>query len=146
MSIRRTLCLFGSAAALAAIPLMSATAQSPSSPPSTPPPASTQAAPGPAEKQAPSVSERPATSPAKVTSLVGLQVTSSDGTKMGTVQSVGTQDGKVTAIHIKSGGFLGMGGKLVAIPQGKFSKTGDSVTLSMTADEVSKLPELKISG
>ena len=71
-------------------------------------------------------------------------VFSSDGTKLGNVQSVVTApDGKVTAIHIKSGGFLGFGGKLVAIPEGKFTRSGENVQLGMTAEEVSKLPETK---
>ena len=84
-----------------------------------------------------------ATPPAKVESLIGLAVTSSDGTKLGTVQSVNTQDGKVTAILIKTGGFLGFGAKLVAIPQAKFTRTGNNVQLAMTAEEVGKLPEVK---
>ena len=52
-------------------------------------------------------------------------------------------DGKVTAIHIKTGGFLGFGGKMVAIPEGKFTQKGDNIQLGLTADEVSKLPEVK---
>ena len=32
---------------------------------------------------------------------------------------------------------------MVAIPDGKFTKTGDNVQLGMTSDEVSKLPEVK---
>ena len=57
--------------------------------------------------------------------MIGLAVFSSDGTKLGNVQSVvSAPDGKVTAIHIKSGGFLGFGGKLVSIPEGKFTRSG----------------------
>ena len=47
------------------------------------------------------------------------------------------------AIHFKSGGFLGIGGKLVAIPEGKFTRAGDNIQLGMTSEEVSKLPEIK---
>ena len=51
--------------------------------------------------------------------------------------------GKVKAIHIETGGFLGIGGKLVAIPEGKYTRSGDNVQLGMTADAVSKLPEVE---
>jgi hypothetical protein len=43
-------------------------------------------------------------------------------------------------------GFLGLGGKLVAIPDGKFTRTGADIQLGMTAGEVSKLPEVKDQG
>jgi len=76
--------------------------------------------------------------------LIGLRVLSSDGQRIGTVNEVdGEPNGKITAINVVTGGFLGLGGKLVAIHEGKFKKIGDSVRLSVTADEVSKLPERK---
>jgi hypothetical protein len=60
------------------------------------------------------------------------------------VQALDTgPDGKVKAIHIKSGSFLGIGGKMVAIPEGKFIRLGDQVRLHLTAEEVSKLPDVK---
>jgi hypothetical protein len=100
----------------------------------------------PAQRPAPSPGDKSAKSPAQTNPLIGLVVFSSDGSKLGSVQSVATNpDGKATAIHLKTGGFLGLGGKLVAIPDGKFTKTGDRVQLSMTADEVNKLPEYKES-
>ena len=93
---------------------------------------------------APSRTDRSATAPGKVNPLVGLAVFSSDGNKMGTVHSVSAApDGSVKAIHIKTGGFLGFGGKLVAIPEGRFTKSGDTVQLGISADEVSKLPAIK---
>jgi hypothetical protein len=54
-----------------------------------------------------------------------------------------TPDGKVTALRVKSGGFLGFGGRIVEIPEGKFTQRGDTVRLSLTAEEVSKLPAVK---
>ena len=60
------------------------------------------------------------------------------------VHSVNVEsDSKVKAIHIETGGFLGIGGKLVAIPEGKYTRSGDNVQLGMTADAVSKLPEVE---
>ena len=92
---------------------------------------------------APSAIERQSAAPAK-NPMIGLNVFSSDGNKLGAVQSVdAAPDGKVRAIRLKTGGFLGFGGKLVEIPEGKFTKSGDNVQLGMSSDEVSKLPEVK---
>ena len=52
-----------------------------------------------------------------------------------------TEPSGKTAIEIKVGGFLGFGGHMVAIPDGKFSRVGDTVQVNMTADEVNKLPK-----
>jgi hypothetical protein len=137
------------AAVLVSAPLLQASAQTTSP---NPPPATTPAPPpesGPMNRSAdppvvPRSSDKSATEPAKVNPLIGLAVFSSDGNKMGSVQSVtSTPDGKVTAIHIKTGGFLGFGGKMVAIPDAKFTKSGNNIQLGLTADEVSKLPEMK---
>lgn len=154
MSIPKPIRALSVAALLATVPLMSAGAQTtaPSDTPPSTPPAVTKpdAAPlpqtGPAQKPAiaPRSPDKSVTAPAKANPMIGLGVFSSDGTKLGNVQSVVTApDGKVTAIHIKSGGFLGFGGKLVAIPEGKFTRSGENVQLGMTAEEVSKLPETK---
>jgi hypothetical protein len=158
MTTIRSVRLLAAVTILAGIPLLSASAQTtPPSPASPPAAAKPDPAPmpqtGPATRPAdpverPAVSPRSgdksATSPAKVNPLVGLTVFSSDGNKLGSVHSVSAApDGKVNAIRVKTGGFLGIGGKLVAIPDGKFVKTGDNIQLGMTADEVSKLPEIK---
>ena len=80
--------------------------------------------------------------PAIVAPSAGLAVLTSDGSKLGSIRSVKAgPDGKISAIYLKTGGFLGMGGKVVAIPDGKFTRKGDMIQLSMSADEVSKLPE-----
>ena len=65
----------------------------------------------------------------------------SDGTNLGTVRSVMKEPGGSTAIEIMVGGFLGFGGHMVAIPDGKFNRVGDTVQVNMTADEVNKLPK-----
>jgi hypothetical protein len=138
------------AAVLASVPLVASAQTQSSPPPTTPPPSATKpdAAPTPmppaTRPTPPAPSNRSTTAPGKANPLVGLAVFSADGSKLGAVQSVDAEpDGKVKAIRIKTGGFLGFGGKLVAIPDGKFTKTGDNLQLSMTADEVSKLPEVK---
>ena len=139
------------AALLASVPLLSASAQTAPKPSPAQPPAATkpETAPmpqtDPAQKPSATPTDKSAKSPAaKANALVGLAVFSSDGTKLGTVHSVTAEpNGKVKEIRIKSGGFLGIGGKLVAVPEGKFTRTGENVQLGMTAEQVSKLPEVK---
>jgi sporulation protein YlmC with PRC-barrel domain len=76
--------------------------------------------------------------------LIGLAVFASDGSKVGTIDSVdGEPDGRITAINVRTGGFLGFGTKVVAVPEGKFERTGSSVRVALTAEELSKLPAIK---
>jgi len=148
--------LIGAAAIVSSAAALSAAAQTQTPAPETTPPAvKPEPAPTPTPPTgmkpsdamktpaAPSATERQSAAPAK-NPMIGLNVFSSDGNKLGAVQSVDAgSDGKVRAIRLKTGGFLGFGGKLVEIPEGKFTKSGDNVQLGMTSDEVSKLPEVK---
>jgi PRC-barrel domain len=148
--------LIGAAALVSSAAALSAAAQTQTPAPETTPPAvKSEPAPTPTPPTgmkpsdamktpaAPSATERQSAAPAK-NPMIGLNVFSSDGNKLGSVQSVDAgPDGKVRAIRLKTGGFLGFGGKLVEIPEGKFTKSGDNVQLGMSSDEVSKLPEVK---
>jgi PRC-barrel domain protein len=150
--------LIGAAALVSSAAALSAAAQTQTPAPETTPPAvKPEPAPTPTPTPptgmkpsdamktpaAPSATERQSAAPAK-NPMIGLNVFSSDGNKLGSVQSVDAgSDGKVRAIRLKTGGFLGFGGKLVEIPEGKFTKSGDNVQLGMSSDEVSKLPEVK---
>jgi hypothetical protein len=94
------------------------------------------------------MAQKPATPPsseaASAHPLMGLTAVSSDGSNIGDVRAVKTTpDGKVTALHIHSGGFLGFGGKVVEIPEGNFSQTGEKIRLTFTAEQVGKLPAVK---
>jgi sporulation protein YlmC with PRC-barrel domain len=110
----------------------------------TEPPRPAEPAMKPAEPTRPALPRTTEQTAPKVNPLVGLAVFSSDGSKLGNVHSVNVEpDGKVKAIHIKTGGFLGIGGKLVAIPDSKFTRSGENIQLGLTSDEVSKLPEVK---
>lgn len=76
--------------------------------------------------------------------LLGREVFSQDQTRLGKVEKVvASGDGQVQAILLHTGGFLGFGGKLVSIPQGKFSMRGANVQLDLTSEEVQKLPAEK---
>ncbi|HEY1246592.1 MAG TPA: PRC-barrel domain-containing protein, partial [Hyphomicrobiaceae bacterium] len=91
-----------------------------------------QAAPEPPKAPAVRPSEAPAAQ-----SLVGLNVFSADGTRVGEVRSVATgPKGEIVALHIRTGGFLGFGGRIVAIPEGKFIRSGQSIRLDLDADDV----------
>lgn len=76
--------------------------------------------------------------------LLGRDAYSQDQTLMGPVERVATaSDGRVSTIFIRTGGFLGFGARLVAIPEGKFHMRGRNVQLQLTSEDVQKLPEAK---
>jgi len=141
--------LLAAATLITGAALLPASAQQTPPPPSpTSPPAATKPDPAPMPPTNPATRPTPtdksATAPAKANPLIGLSVFSSDGSKMGTVHSVSADpDGKVKAIRLKTGGFLGFGGKMVQIPEGKFTRSGENIQLGLTSEEVSKLPEVK---
>lgn len=147
MTIRKPTRVLGAAVILAGLPLAAIAQTTEPTTPAQPerPPAMTPTTPSTTPSTTPAMPDRSATAPDnKVNPLVGLAVFSSDGNKLGNVHSVNAEpDGKVKAIHIKTGGFLGFGAKLVAIPENKFTRAGENIQLGMTADEVSKLPEVK---
>jgi sporulation protein YlmC with PRC-barrel domain len=117
----------------------------PSSKTTTPPltsPASPQVIPMQPSMQAPS-SGRGATLDVKP--VPGLGVVTTDGQRIGEVAEVKTtSDGKIAAIHVKTRGLLGFGGRTVAVPPAKFTVAGQNVQLSMSATEVAKLPAVEV--
>lgn len=135
---------FLSVSALAA--MAQSTPPAPSSPPAEKPPMvkpetapAPQTAPTPAPQTSPKSTTAPAAHP-----MIGRNALSSDGSKAGDVRAVKTgPDGKVTAIQLKVGGFLGFGGKIVEVPDNKFTQKGDTIQLGYTSDELSNLPEVK---
>jgi PRC-barrel domain len=145
--------LIGAAVLVSSAAALSAAAQTQTPPPdtqTTPPAAKPEPAPTPPTGMKPAEPPKSPTMPSGQAAtpdknpLIGLTIFSSDGNKLGSVQSVDAgPDGKVKAIRFKTGGFLGFGGKLVEVPEGKFTKSGENVQLGMTSDEVSKLPEVK---
>jgi sporulation protein YlmC with PRC-barrel domain len=117
-------------------------------PPAQPGPAAPSAPRGePNGQAAPETPKAPAVKPSEAPaaqSLVGLMVFSSDGTRVGEVRSVDTgQGGNIVALRVRTGGFLGFGGRIVAIPEGKFIRSGQSIRIDLDSDEVAALPEVK---
>jgi PRC-barrel domain len=157
MTMLTRLRLIGAAAVVSSAAALAASAQTQTPAPdsqTSPPAVKPEPAPMPPTGMKPSDTPRPSAPPSTSTDkqsaapaknpLIGLSVFSADGNKLGSVQSVDAgADGKVKAIRLKTGGFLGFGGKLVEVPDGKFTKSGENVQLGLTADEVSKLPEVK---
>lgn len=125
-----------SAAGLLTLSALAAAQQTPAPEPSQP-------------SEKPPMAQKPATPPSSSEAksahpLMGLTAVSADGSSIGDVRAVKTTpDGKVTALHIHSGGFLGFGGKIVEIPEGQFSRSGDKIHLTFTGEQVSKLPAVK---
>lgn len=151
MSIARLVRVFGVVATFAAAPAFAVLAQTQPSQPAPPaqvsPPAMPQAPPAarpsePAQKAPMERAEKDKS--AKKNPLLGMPVFSADGNRVGVIENVALEaDGKVKAIHFKTGGFLGFGGRKVAVPEGKFTIVGQNVQLALTADDVGKLPEVK---
>jgi hypothetical protein len=137
---------------------VSATAQSPT--PAAPERAAPQRAAPPAAKSpaaatpAPAVDEDGAPAPAKGAAVqgqkptvkdvaVGTAVYDSAGQKVGEVNGVKSDGGGVVEeIHVKTGGLLGLGGKVLIVPGAKIAKGGKSIQLAMTSADIGKLPVL----
>lgn len=139
------------AAALLSVSTLAAAQQTPAPEPSSPGEKPPMAKPEPAPQTAPAPTpQKPAAPPSSSQAkpaphpLLGLTAVAIDGSKIGDVRAVkATPDGKVTALHIHSGGFLGFGGRIVEIPEGKFTRNGGNIQVNFTAEEVSKLPPVK---
>jgi Golgi apparatus protein 1 len=79
-----------------------------------------------------------------VASLKGIPAFSSDGRNLGdVVEVIRGPDGKIEALHIEVGGFLGIGDRTVRIDADAFEELTDRIRLKMTGDAVRSLPEVK---
>lgn len=85
----------------------------------------------------------PAAAPVNGALTIGATVVGADGKEVGKVNRVSSgPNGEITEIHVNTSGAAGLTGSIVAIPGGKIASGGDKVKLSMTSDEVSKLPKV----
>jgi hypothetical protein len=131
-------------ALLGACSIAAVAQQAPAPPAEKPPLTKPEAAPAPAPNQPQQKPPAPPKSAqGEASMLVGLTAFSSDGNKVGDVRAVRTAPDGKTTLHIRTGGFLGFGGRIVAVPEGRYTKSGQNVQLSLTYDEVSKLPAVK---
>ena len=79
--------------------------------------------------------------------VVGKELRSANGDNFGEIEGVVESGGKVSAVLVDVGGFLGLGSKRVAVPVSEISPQGDHVLAKgMTQEEIEKLPEHKGKG
>jgi PRC-barrel domain len=96
--------------------------------------------PPPAKAPAVTPSEAPATS--TTPGLVGLNVFSSDGTRIGEVRAIAAGANGAVELHVRTGGFLGFGGRIVAIPEGRYTRSGQSIRLNLDSSQINDLPAI----
>lgn len=75
--------------------------------------------------------------------LKGMPAFSSDGQSLGdVVEVIRGPDGKVEALHVEVGGFLGIGDRTVKIDADAFEELSDRIKLKIKGDDVRSLPEV----
>lgn len=81
--------------------------------------------------------------PAGADRVVGKTVIGEKGQQVGEVSDVLVdKNGKVAGLVMQRGETLGVGGKSVIVPWGRFAMQGDQLSLKMTDQEVSQLPSV----
>ncbi|MBC8050265.1 MAG: hypothetical protein H7X92_08990 [Chitinophagales bacterium] len=99
----------------------------------------------PAERAAPT----PAQEPARIQtqdfkSWIGMKIETIDGVNVGEVAGVIPATGSVLQeVHADIGGFLGFGETRVKMMPAQLTRQGDKFIVSLTKDEVSKLPKIE---
>ena len=78
----------------------------------------------------------------KSDNLVGKWLYGRDGNSVASIQDVKTSpDGKIQAVEVDVGGFLGIGSRRVAVPVDSLQVKGDRIeSTSMTSDQIQNLP------
>ncbi|MGA7325798.1 MAG: PRC-barrel domain-containing protein [Rhodomicrobium sp.] len=84
---------------------------------------------------------------AKLSSLKGVTVFSSDGKDVGrVVEAIRGPDGKLQSVQIRIGQLLGLGDKVISISADRLQELGNRIQLKMGADQLRSLPEAKRQG
>jgi sporulation protein YlmC with PRC-barrel domain len=74
--------------------------------------------------------------------LIGKEVIGSDGKVLGEIKDViSGVDGHLQAAIIETGGFLGMGGRKVAVPMTKMKIEGERIGADLTIEQAADMPE-----
>lgn len=80
--------------------------------------------------------------PAEADAIIGNRLVSSDGEEAGEVTDVLiTPDGQVSALILRRGGALGIGGTQVAVDWEMVQLQGDQLLVNMTSDQIDQLPD-----
>jgi len=84
---------------------------------------------------------------AKASEIIGMTVNNLQGEKLGKVENfaVDLSAGRIVAVIISSGGFLGMGNELSAVPPSalKFNAEHDTLQLDATKESLASSPHFK---
>lgn len=74
--------------------------------------------------------------------MAGQNVVTTDGRRIGAVTAVTKSSaGYIKEMLFRTGGFLGIGARTVAIPAGRFAVNGQDVFINLTARDVATLPD-----
>jgi sporulation protein YlmC with PRC-barrel domain len=73
----------------------------------------------------------------KASGILGMTVVNRENEKLGTIKEVvlDVESGKIAYAVLSVGGFLGIGDKLIAVPPGAFSPSGNGDSLELRADK-----------
>lgn len=75
--------------------------------------------------------------------LLGKPIWTSDGKQAGIISDVLTrEDGKLEAVHITLGEFLGLGDRMVRVDAGLLVTDGAKLQVTLSAEELGMLPEV----
>lgn len=86
------------------------------------------------------------TTPEQRAALIGKPVWTSDGKEIGIVSKVLTgADGKVEAVHVSVGSFMGLGERQVRVDASLIRLLEDRLMLTVSAEEVRMLPDVEES-
>lgn len=78
--------------------------------------------------------------------LIGKEVMGQNGEAIGEVSDVIVSDAGLQQVIIERGGFLGMGEKQVAVDMDKLSVSPDGISLDMTDQQLSQMPDYEDQG
>jgi len=81
----------------------------------------------------------------RATKIIGLQVKNRQNEKVGTVENlmIDLPNRRIVAVIISSGGFLGIGDTLSAVPPMLLSRTNDELQLDITKETLKNRPNFK---
>ena len=79
--------------------------------------------------------------PGSLRELIGREITSLDGEKLGEIDDVVVLDGNRTNVVVATGGFLGLGSKRVVLPLEALSLGSEDLQVHMTEGQLEQQPE-----
>jgi hypothetical protein len=76
--------------------------------------------------------------------LIGKDVIGADGNAIGEIKDVTAEAGdRQSAVIVETGGFLGMGARLISVPLSKLRIEGDRIVADLTREQAADMPEYK---